>query len=200
MAVGGRLNRALLSAALLLALGPVTARADQGVAIDLGAVRIDELLWPGSSHGLPSIGVSNPGDEPGAYRMGVSQVEGQEALAVNPDWLNFDPPQFELQPGASQAVAVRLTLPGDAEPGRYEALLQAALAPRGEGALVGAAAAARLTFTVQPSRGLAGFLHDLNGFFVELAPWSYLIPGLVVVGFFAWRLNGRFRLRIERRR
>jgi hypothetical protein len=66
---------------------------------------------------------------------------------------------------------------------------------------VGAAAAAPLTFTVEPSTILEAWLLRGQRALEDWAPWSYLIiAALVVAALIRW-LRGRYRLglRVERR-
>jgi hypothetical protein len=65
------------------------------------------------------------------------------------EWFKFSPATLQLEPGERQTTEVTLTVPHNAEYGDYEALIVAQIAADGDGATVGAAAASRLTFTVE---------------------------------------------------
>ncbi|MGH2598299.1 MAG: hypothetical protein ACRDJ9_02815 [Dehalococcoidia bacterium] len=151
---------------------------------------------------MPAIGVRNPGSEPATYQMGVSSIQDQPERRPPGGWFRFSPEKFSLEPGATQPVQIVLGIPTDAEPDDYAALLQAQVAPSGEGAQVGAAAASHLTFTVEPSSMLEAWLLRGRGTIEEWSPWSYLLPPIVAVTASAWWLRRRFRLdlRVERRR
>jgi hypothetical protein len=98
-------------------------------------------------------------------------------------------------------VRITLAIPTDADPDDYFALLRAQIAPAGEGAQVGAAAAAQLTFTVEPSTILEAWLLRGRRALGERAPWSYLVLGIAAVAAPVWWLGRRYRLglRVERR-
>jgi hypothetical protein len=190
--------RAVVLAAFVLLAQAAVVSAAKGVAVDLGVIEIDEPLSPGGTYRLPTLGVRNPGDQPGTYSMRIGQTGG-EAAELQGAWFTFSPAEFQLDPGANMPVGISLHLPADVAPGRYEGLLSAGLAPEGEGAQVGAAAAARLTFEVQPSTSVEALLRELTTFASSLAPWSYLILGLIAAAIVLRWTSRRFSLRLERR-
>jgi hypothetical protein len=177
------------------------AGADVGVAIDIGRIAIDQRLSKGGSYMLPSIGVRNPGSETATYRMGVSYLQGQPEREPPSDWFTFTPATFTLEPGAALPVRIGLEIPTDAEPDDYAALIQAQIAPSGEGAQVGAAAASQLTFTVEPSTILEAWLVWGRQQMEDWSPWSYLLPiaaiSTVAAGWLRHRYH--FGFRVERR-
>jgi hypothetical protein len=131
--------------------------------------------------------------------MGVSYLENQPQRRAPSSWFTFSPAEFRLEPGETQPVTMTLTIPTGARPDDYGALLSAQLAPEGEGAEVGAAAGARLEFTVKPSNLLQAWQLKTETFFRDNAPWSYLVPTLVgVLAVGAW-FSRRFSFRLERR-
>jgi hypothetical protein len=187
------------SALLLLGSAALTARADQGVAVDLGRIAVDEELSKGGTYQLPVMGVSNPGTETTGYRMGVSYFEGQAEEEPPEDWFTFSPAEFELGPGKTQPVTVSLRIPPGARPADYLALLHSSIAPSGEGAQIGAAAGARLTFTVKPSTLLEAWTLRTRGEFDDLKPWSYLVPAALAVLAAATWTRRRFSFNVSRR-
>jgi hypothetical protein len=189
---------AALAALALFALGG-QASADRGVAVDLGLIEIDRPLQPGGTYRLPILGVRNPGDVPGRYLMGVGQTGTAGTAEPALEWFTFSPSGFELEPGQRVQVSISMRLPPDVEPGAYEGLVRAELMPEEEGAVVGAAAAARLTFEVQPSSSIDAYLRGALDFLAGLPTWIYLIPaGLLAL--VALRLaSRRFTFRVERR-
>jgi hypothetical protein len=193
------LVRPFLAAVALLAVAATPVGADQGVATDLGMIEIEQPLYPGETYRLPTLGVRNPGDEPASYAMGVGQTGAAGMIAPNQDWFTFTPSQFELEPGANVPVSISMRLPTDAEPGRYEGIVRAELVAEGEGALVAAAAGARLTFEVRASTSFESLVRQLQATIEDLRPWSYVVPLLVLAAFVLWRLSRRFNLRLERR-
>ena len=166
---------ALLTLAGAVLWAPAAA-AERGVAIDVERVTVTERLLPGGGYRLPAFGVRNPGDEAATYRMVISTITDQEGNEPPPEWFRFKPATFALTPGATRPVAVRIDLPASADPGDYEALVGAELVTDGQGAQVGAGAAARVSFTVEPSSLLAGYSLELKAFLAGHAPWSWLLP------------------------
>ena len=196
-------SRLWVSAAVtLLVLVPaVRAAADVGVAMDVGRIHVEQRLAKGGSYQLPTIGVRNPGTETASYQMSAGHLQGQAERRPPPDWFRFTPERFTLEPGAAIPVRVGLEIPTDADPDDYHALLRAEVVSQGEGAQVGAAAAARLTFTVKPSTILEAWLLRGQRALADRAPWSYLIIAAMVVAALVRWLRGRYRLRlpVERR-
>jgi hypothetical protein len=185
-----------LGAALVSSAAPVFA--SKAVSIDVGTIAIRELLVPGGEYRLPTFGVRNPGTEPTSYVIAVSYVDGQEALQPPADWFTFSPASFSLDVGASQRVDTRLAIPTDAEPGDYTALVGPQIVGTGTGASVGAGAAARLSFTVQPSSAFDAFLRQLFRFLAQ-NPWILVGAGLVLLLIVLWLLRRRFSISISRR-
>lgn len=186
---------AVLAAFLLAA----PASAERGVAVDIGLIEVDRPLLGGGTYRLPVLGVRNPGDEVSHYRMGVGGAATAGMSVPDATWFSFTPAEFELEPGAVIPVTISLRLPRDVEPGRYEGLLRAELAAQGEGALVGAAAAARLSFEVAPSSGLEAFVREMVGTLTGLPVWAYAGLAMAAVAGVIWLASRRYSLRLERR-
>lgn len=195
-----RLLLAMASMALAGALASPTL-ASSGVSVDLGRIDITEQLAPGSAYNLPTLGVRNPGTERTRYVMVASPVVADGVAAPASAWFTFDPTSVTLEPGETQRVRVRLVLPADAAAGEYTVLVGAQIAPIGEGASVGAAAAARTTFTILPATGLQGLLTQLGQAFADTMPWSAIVPAGAVLLLVLWLVRRRFtfRIGIERR-
>jgi hypothetical protein len=104
-----------------------------------------------------------------------------------------------LDAGQTAPVSVTLDIPPGARPDDYEALIQAEMAPEGEGATVGAAAAARLKFTVKPSNLLQAWQLEAETWFSDNRPWTILVPIVAAVAAAAWWLRRRFTINIGRR-
>jgi hypothetical protein len=181
----------------LILVGPATA--DRGVALDLGKLEIAQTLTPGGGYHLPPLGVRNPGDEATSYRIVVTHVQGQEGTPLPEDWLSFEPAKLTLEPGKLQKVRPRLNVPTGADPGDYEGLIAAQIVTEGEGAQVGAAAAARVTFSVESATLLGDVWHRIRSFAADHGPWTWLIPSLLVLTLIAAQTRRRFSLRVERR-
>lgn len=188
-----------------LAVAAVTATgtaAAQGVRLDLGAISVDRALAPGAAYDLPVVGVSNAGTESSTYRMRSTPLADAPGATFANDWVTFDPPTFDLAPGAHQAVRVRIVVPVDAEPGRYAGLLVAAVdapATRASGA-VGAAAGARLTFAVSSSTGLDAVLRSLGRWAGGAMPWLGILVVFAALAVLALVLRRRFDVHLDVRR
>ena len=185
-----------LGAALLVGAAPVAA--GKAVSIDVGSIAVREQLVPGGEYKLPTFGVRNPGTESTSYLLTVSYVDGQEALRPPAQWFSFSPATLTLAVGESRPIETTLEIPTDAEPGDYSALIGPQIAADGSGAQVGAGAAARLTFTIQPSSALDAWLRALLRFLAE-NPWVW-IGALLVLALVAIRfLRRRFQFSVRRR-
>jgi hypothetical protein len=196
-----RLGLCLLAAvvAVVIAAPDRSVQADRGVALDIGRIDVDEKLSRGGSYNLPSIGVRNPGTETTRYQMGVTYIDDQDGRRAPEGWFAFEPAEVTLAPGESAPVSVKLDIPAGARPDDYEALIQAAIAPEGEGTTVGAAAAARLRFTVKPSNILQAWQLRAETWAGDNQPWTTLLPLTAVVVVLAWWLRRRFTISIGRR-
>jgi hypothetical protein len=189
---------------VLIALGGLLisagiASADRGVALDLGRLDVAQKLTPGGGYRLPPLGVRNPGDEVTSYRIVVSHVEGQAGKPIPAAWVHVKPAELTVKPGRTQKVQARLDLPTGADPGDYEGLLAAQIVTRGKGAQVGAAAAAKLTFSVQASTWLGAQWYRIRTFISGHEPWTWLIPALLATSLLGWQLRRRFAFQVVRR-
>lgn len=191
----------LAGATLALGLWPALgAWADVGVGVDLGRVALDEAVRPGGRYRLPTLTVSNPGDEAGSYRVRVTDP-GEPGREAPPEaWFRLKPARFWLEPGAAQPVEISLELPVGAKPGRYAAYLEARPAGEGAGVRVGAAVATLVTFEVTPSsrweawRLLAARMLD------DHSPWPQLAAAVLLVAGVTVLLHRRLRIHITVRR
>jgi hypothetical protein len=195
--VKGVKGLAAVGGSLLLAASP--AVASRGVAIDLGRIDIQQKLTPGGAYRLPTMGVRNPGTETTDYELKASPLEMKGRRAPPESWFHFSPSRLTLKPKESTAVRVRIQLPTGADPGKYIALVGPQIVTKGRGAQVGAAAASRVTFTVEPASLLQAYWLKLKTLFSDHAPWSYLIPALLLATLLGWRIRRRFSFRIEKR-
>lgn len=188
---------ALLAAGLLVS--PSSSFAARGVALDLGRIDVAQTLTPGGGYRLPPVGVRNPGDESTSYRIVVSELRGLEGKPIPAEWLRFEPTELTLKPGRTRKVAVRLSLPTGADPGDYAGLLAAQIVTEGEGAQVGAAAAAKVTFSVESKTLLGAWWYRLRTFAEERQPWTWLVPAVLGALLLGRQLRSRFAFRVERR-
>jgi hypothetical protein len=180
-------------------LGASEASADRGVALDIGRLDVAQKLTPGGGYRLPPLGVRNPGDEVTSYRIVVSHVQGQQGKPIPEDWVRVKPAELTLKPGKTKKVEARLSLPTGADPGDYEGLLAAQIVTKGKGAQVGAAAAARLTFSVEAATLLGAWWYRIRTFLLGHEPWTWLIPALLATALLGWQLRRRFAFQVVRR-
>jgi hypothetical protein len=195
-----RRRAATISLAFGAALFASAAPAAGGVAvsIDVGSIAVREQLVPGGEYRLPTFGVRNPGTESSSYVLAVSYVDGQEGLRPPAQWFSFDPATLTLGPGESRPIATTLDIPTDAEPGEYAALIGPQIDMDGSGPQVGAGAAARLSFTVQPSSALDAWLRWFWRFLLE-NPWLWIAALVLAVLGIAWFVRKRFRFTVQRK-
>jgi len=179
--------------------GAAPASATRGVALDLGRLDIAQKLTPGGGYRLPPLGVRNPGDEVTSYRIVVSHVEGQAGKPIPAAWVHVKPDEITLKPGGTKKVQARLDLPTGANPGDYEGLLAAQIVTHGKGAQVGAAAAAKLTFSVEASTWLGAQWYRIRTFLSGHEPWTWLIPALLATALLGIQMRRRFALQVVRR-
>jgi len=188
---------ALLAGACLL--GGAPAGAATGVSIDVGRIAISQKLSPAGAYRLPAFGVRNPGTDSASYRMGVSYIDGQKRNRPPEGWFRFSPSTLSLAPGETRPVKTRIELPTGADPGDYEVLIGAEIITEKGGAQVGAAAAARLSFTVEPASLLEAWWLKLNTFVSKHSPWTWLVPLILVVGLALRMVRRRFSISVARR-
>jgi hypothetical protein len=169
---------ATFSALLASAAG---ASADRGVALDLGGIDVVQSLTPGGGYALPPLGVRNPGDEVASYRLVVSHAERQQGKSIPEQWLRFEPAELTLPPGKTAKVQMLLSLPTGADPGDYQGLLVAQIVAPGNGARIGAGAAARVSFSVEPATFLGGWWYRLRAAVSDNQPWTWLVPAVLAL-------------------
>jgi hypothetical protein len=176
--------------------GPVAA--DRGVSISLGSIAVSEALQAGREYRLPQLSVLNPGDERSAYVMDAVPLANEAVASLDPAWLSFAPASFTLEPGARRDVTVVLRVPSEAAAGPYLGMIRAVLATGdATGAVLGAAAGSRLTFTVEAPA--ASILRSITGAWTGAGPWSWALAAVLAGVALALILRRRFSLRIERR-
>ena len=192
-----RIRLLALAGVALFGAAPAVA-ASTGVSIDVGSIAVSEILVPGEAYTLPTFGVRNPGTEPTTYRVVVTSVDGQTAAAPAESWFAFEPGELTVGPGESKAIRTRLVVPPDAAPGDYAALIGPQILSQGGGAQVGAAAAAKLTFSIAESTGPGAWLRMLGRFLTE-NPWIVGIAALVLLYLAARFMRRRFTFNVARR-
>jgi hypothetical protein len=179
-------------------LGAAPALASHAVSIDVGKIDVTDALAPGGQYKLPAFGVRNPGTESTTYRVVVSYIDGQSAGRPAEAWFTFSPGELTVGPGQSQPVNTTITLPPDAEPGDYAALIGPQIESTGTGARVGAAAAARLGFKVAEGGLLEGLGRMLGRLLAE-QPWILGIVALTILYVLLRFVRRRFAFNVARR-
>ncbi len=165
-------------------LFPSQVLASIGVGVGTGKIQVDEKLKPGIIYELPPLTVINTGDEASEYEVNISYHEGQPELKPQESWFILSPKTFQLEPGATQVVDIKLNLPIRAEPGNYFAYLEGHPFKKSVSGntVIGVAAAAKLYFTVVPANPIAGIFYKMISFWNVYAPWPQRVAiGLVVV-------------------
>jgi len=180
---------------------PLMVFSGVGVGVNLGKIQIDEPLKPGGIYNFPSIGVINTGDEPGEYELAVTYHQDQPQLRPAQEWFSFSPAQFHLEPGASQSVAVKLSLPVKTKPGDYFAYLEAhPIIKAGPGTTIGVAAATKTYFSVIPANIWQAIYYKAQSFFVMYAPWTYVVLAVVIAAIIIVIFRKFFAFQIKIRR
>lgn len=179
---------------------PAGVGASQGVRINVGRIEVHDTLSAGRTYHLPDLEVSNPGTEPARYEMLAGVVVGQDDTPLDPAWVSFVPSGFVLDPQQVQRVAVTITIPTETKAATYGGLLKAQLAPTGAGVAVGAAAAARITFTTAPPGSFVdAVVVGIGEFLAATQPWPLVILlGLALV-LAARVVARRWDIRVQRR-
>jgi len=183
---------------LVLALGvglPAVAAADVGTGVGANPITLPSPAEPGHTYTMPPLYVVNTGTEQSTYHVRVQLLGQAPANTVPDNWLQLGKNDFTLGPKESTTVPVELVVPGSAKPGEYDTNLMvgtvAANTPAGATAL-GAAAAAKVTFTVAKSGPHIPWPWPW---------WAYTALGVVIAGgagFLALKRAG-FSLQVERR-
>ncbi len=166
-----------------LLIFPVLVLAKIGVGVGIGKIQVDQPLKSGLIYTLPAFIIVNTGDEPSDYGAQIVYHENQKELRPAKEWFSFEPLNFHLEPGQSQQVQVKLTLPiKGAQPGDYFAFLQGRPIKKTEGGMtsVGIAAATKLYFTLAPANFLVGIYYRLVSLSDLYSPWSYVILTIII--------------------
>ena len=193
-----KLGAAIGFAAVIAMIPAASAGASTGVSIDVGAISITEVLKAGEQYRLPSFGVRNPGTEATKYQIVVSYMDDQSALRPPAEWFTFSPSTMSLDGGQSKPVSARIEIAPGAEPGEYLALIGPRIDGGGSGAQVGAGAAAKVTFTVEPSSWIEGALRQVWRF-IQANPWVVALTGLLIAFVVLWFLRRRFAFSVARK-
>ena len=163
---------------------PILALAKIGVGVGIGKIYVDQPLKSGLIYTLPTFVLVNTGDEPSEYGVQIVFHENQKEMRPAKEWFKFEPSQFYLEPGQSQLVQIKLTLPiRGAQPGDYFAFLQGRPLQKTESGMtsVGVAAATKLYFTVTPANFFVGVYYRVGSLLKLYSPWSYVVLAVIII-------------------
>jgi len=196
-----RYSALILLNLLVILLGASFVYAQVGVGVNTGKISVDEPLAPGGIYRLPPVGVINTGQEAGRYEVEIVYMQDQQETRPQPEWFAFEPKTFSLSPGQTQSVGIVLSIPINARPGDYFALIEAHPVATAEGGQVAIAiaAATRLNFTIKPANIFVGVWYRVLSILQSTAPYSYLIIGLILAVALVVLFTRLFSIRIERR-
>lgn len=188
-----------LSVALL---APLLASAKIGVGVGTGKIVVDQPMKPGSIYTLPSIVILNTGDEPSEYGVAVQFRENQPEIKPPKEWFSFKPSNFHLEPGQSQLVQIKLTLPvSGVKSGDYFAFLQGypVMKQSFGGTSIGVAAAAKLYFTIAPSNIFQGIYYRFLNLYSHYHPWDTIILAIIFIIALILLFKKCFKIQIARK-
>ncbi|MBU2025346.1 MAG: hypothetical protein ABIC19_01645 [Patescibacteria group bacterium] len=185
-------------------LFPINTLARIGVGIGTGKIEVNENLKPGGIYTLPPITVLNTGDEASEYGLSIEYHQDQPQLSPSREWFVFSPSSFNLEPGESKIVEIKLNLPVKIEPGNYFAYLEAHPVKKSRntgGAMVGIASAAKLYFSVSPANIWQGIYYKAVSFWKVYAPWPSVasIAIAILLLIFIFRKFFSFQIGIRRK-
>lgn len=160
---------------------PSVILARVGVGVATGKIIIEEALKPGATYLLPNFSIINTGDEASNYAASIEYKQGIPELSPGKEWFSIEPDEFFLEPNNVQNITVKLNIPIKVTPGDYFAFIEAHPVKSSEtvGASINVAAASKLYFTVKSANIFQGIYYKTTSFFVNNAPWTYIV--LVVV-------------------
>lgn len=163
---------------------PLIIFARIGVGMGVGKIQIDTPLKSGGIYDFSPLVVFNTGGEISDYEIEVTYHSRQPEMRPSQEWFSFSPYSFSLEPGKSQTVGVKLTLPVKTKPGDYFAYLEAhpiIKAAKPGTATVGVAAATKLYFTVIPSNVWQAIYFRFLSLWTRYVPWNWIVLGLALV-------------------
>lgn len=167
---------------VIFLLLPFLVIAKIGVGLGTGKIELKEPIKAGGIYDLPPLGIFNTGTESANYGVGVAYHADYPQMRPPTEWFSFHPPLIFLEPGKSQSVGVKLTIPVKAAPGEYFAFLEAYPVIKKEAGItgVGAAAANKLYFSVAPSNLWQAIIFRVASLLNHYRPWSYMVPAVII--------------------
>jgi len=177
---------------------PLMILAKIGVGTGTGRIEVNEPLRPGGIYDLPSLSIVNTGDEPSDYGLRITYHAQYPEMKPDEKWFSFNPSDFHLEPGQSQNVRVKLSLPiKGVKPGDYFCFLQAHPVVETEKGVtvVAIAAASKLYFTVIPANIWWAMYFRFIALWTMYSPWPQIFIGVIcaaVIVFIFWKLFQRY--------
>ncbi len=182
---------------IMVLIFPLAVFARIGVGTGTGTIKVDKSLKPGGIFELPSLQVMNTGDEPSYYGLGIAFHVERTELRPAKEWFSFSPSSFYLEPGKSQLVQIKLTLPVKTQPGDYFAYVQAfPVVETGPGTSVGIAVGAKLFFTVVPANFWQAITFRVSSFWKTYSPWTWVVFGMVLAAIFVVLFKKHFAFQL----
>lgn len=176
---------------------PASSQARVGVGVGTGKIELNEVLLPGKSYELPQLTVINTGDEISDYSVGVSYHEQQPEMMPPREWFYFSPDKFNLEPGQSQPVSIKLSIPVKADPGRYFAYVEGfPVVSDSSETRVNIAAATKLTFEVGTSGILSAWYHNITSFWND-NHWLNWVLGVIVLVLIVMIFRRFFKIQVK---
>jgi hypothetical protein len=189
----------VISALAIFLLFGSASFANAGVGVMPGIIKVDQPLKPGGQYRLSSLQVVNTGNESTDYLVGVTTLGKQSELQPPEDFILFDPSEpFKLDAGANKVISISLSLPVNAKPGDYLAYIEAhPVSNASGGTSIGVSAATKLYFTIVPTSTVAAIMNSISNFLDREAPWSYVIPGAIVLGFLVYYMSRKLKFELK---
>jgi P pilus assembly chaperone PapD len=195
------MQKFIIFALLVLLIFPLAIFARIGVGIDRGQIYMNEPLKSGGIYELSVLKVQNTGDEGSYYELGIAYKDEITDLKTPKEWFSFSPDRFYLEPGESQQVAIKLTVPLKAEPGNYFNYIQAhPPVEAGAGTSVGIAVAAKLFFTVAPANFWQAITWRVSSFWRNNSPWTWVVLAMILAAAIIVLLKKNFAFQIGTRK
>ena len=194
------MQKFIIFSLIIVLVLPSIVFARIGVGTATSEIKVDEPLKAGGIYILPSVRIINTGDEPSDYGIGIAYDVDRPLLRPVKEWFSFDPSPLFLEPGQSQAVAIKLTLPLKIQPGDYFCYLESGPVVKTEyGTRVGMSVGTRLFFTVAPANIWQAVVWRVSSFFAMYSPWTWVVLGMVLAAVVIVLFRKRFAFQIRKR-
>lgn len=171
--------------------------AGVGVGVGTGEIKLDKPIKAGGIYTIPTLQITNTGDEAGNYKIGLAFHVERKQLRPKLEWFSFEPSRFFLEPGKSQRVEIKLTIPLKAQPGDYFTYLESSSFTEEEHVTkVGVAVGTRLFFTVIPSNIWQAITFRASSLWKMYSPWNWVVLGVVLAAILIVFFKKKFAFQI----